>query len=167
MKFNSTVEQAICILVLLSTQERNIPLASNEISRILDVSPSYLKKITRKLVVHKIISSVPGNNGGISLEKNAEEVTALDIIEAIEGCISIFNDTGLIKKAFHEGRYSERGTEIVRNVFEEANELLKDYFSKITVANLMKEMMGRNELPKLDWNTVVLADYVKESDESK
>ncbi|MDQ7862201.1 Rrf2 family transcriptional regulator [Peribacillus frigoritolerans] len=69
MQLTKGVEQAICIIVILSTQDKNVPLSSNEISRRLEVSPSYLKKIIRKLVVKQIITSVPGNNGGLTLAK--------------------------------------------------------------------------------------------------
>lgn len=79
MKLTSGVEQAICIIVLLSTQDSSAPLASDLIRKRLDVSPSYLKKITRKLIVKGLITSVSGNNGGITLAKRPEEISALEI----------------------------------------------------------------------------------------
>src|SRR5690606_39915246 len=94
MQLTKKVEQAICIIVLLATQESSAPLASDEISRRLGVSPSYMKKITRKLVVQGVVVSVPGNNGGISLAKAATDITLLDVIEAMEGPIRMYPDTG-------------------------------------------------------------------------
>ncbi|TWT02415.1 Rrf2 family transcriptional regulator [Planomicrobium sp. CPCC 101079] len=168
MQLTKGVEQAICIIVLLATQESEAPLASDEISRRLGVSPSYLKKITRKLVVGKIILSVPGNNGGVSLGKPVAEVTMLDVIEAMEGPIAMYPDTGLISRAFHDGQYAERGQDVLRKVFQQADQLMVDYFSKVTAADLLEEGLGTTNLPRLDWNRETLSDVLnRERDEKK
>ncbi|MGE6377920.1 Rrf2 family transcriptional regulator [Peribacillus muralis] len=158
MQLTKGVEQAICIIVILSTQDKRVPLSSNEISRRLEVSPSYLKKIIRKLVVKRIITSVPGNNGGLSLAKSVEEIKNIEIIEAMEGPISMFPDTGLIEKAFKDGEYAEKGVDVLRRMFTQADELLMEFFSSQTVADLLKESFGANELPTLNWNSESLCE---------
>lgn len=60
----------------------------------------------------------------------------LEVIEAMEGPISIFPDTGLIAQAFNGGLYADRGTEILRQTFSQADLLLKECFSKITTVDL-------------------------------
>lgn len=168
MQLTKGVEQAICIIVLLATQESSAPLASDEISRRLDVSPSYLKKITRKLVIQGIIVSVSGNNGGVSLAKPVEEVTMLQLIEAMEGPFAMYPDTGLISRAFHEGQYAERGQQVLRKVFHQADQLMVDYFSKVTAADLLEEGLGTTNLPRLDWNRETLSDVLnRDRDEEK
>ncbi|MEC0234173.1 Rrf2 family transcriptional regulator [Paenibacillus kribbensis] len=159
MKFNPSLEQAICILILLATQEPHIPLSSDRASDILGVSRSYFKKISRKLVVSKIINSVPGTNGGLSLAKASGEITLLEVIEAVEGDIDLYKGGEMIKNIFEDGIYVDRGLEVLKNVFEGSNTLLKNYYSTFTVASLMKESMGRDETPKLNWNTMTLADF--------
>ncbi|WP_374724409.1 RrF2 family transcriptional regulator [Calidifontibacillus erzurumensis] len=161
MKLTKSVEQAICILIFLVTQEKNEPLATDEISNKLNVSPSYLKKITRKLVKKKIITSVSGNRGGISLAKSPEEINMLDIIEAMEGPISIYSDTGLIETVFKGGKHTDKGSDILRNVFKQADLLLIEYFSKITAADLLKESFGTENIPTLNWNKMSLTEYVE------
>ncbi|PJN87349.1 RrF2 family transcriptional regulator [Bacillus sp. mrc49] len=156
MQLTKGVEQAICIIVILSTQDKRVPLSSNEISRRLEVSPSYLKKIIRKLVVKQIITSVPGNNGGLSLAKSVDEIKNIEIIEAMEGPIAMFPDTGLIEKAFKDGEYAEKGVDVLRRMFTQADELLMEFFSSQTVADLLRESFGTKELPTLNWNSVSL-----------
>lgn len=156
------VEQAICIIVLLATQENNAPLATDEISKRLEVSPSYMKKIMRKLVVKKLVTSVPGTNGGISLAKDLEEINMLEVIEAMEGQISIFPDSGLIVKAFNNGEYAQKGENLLRQVFKQADGLLIDYFSNITAADLLKENFGTAELPTRDWNKTSLSEFFQQ-----
>lgn len=168
LQLTKGVEQAICIVVLLATQESNAPLASDEISNRLGVSPSYMKKITRKLVVQGIVSSVPGTNGGVSLAKPATYITMLDLIEAMEGKIQMYPDTGLISLAFNEGHYAQKGQELLRDVFAQGDRLLIEYFSKVTAADLLKEGLGTTNLPILNWNRETLSDVITiEQDDMK
>ncbi|PKH10893.1 Rrf2 family transcriptional regulator [Planomicrobium sp. MB-3u-38] len=168
MQLTKGVEQGICIIVLLATQQSSAPLASDEISRRLGVSPSYMKKITRKLVVQGIVVSVPGNNGGVSLAKAVSDITLLDIIEAMEGPIRMYPDTGLISLAFQKGKYAQRGQELLRSVFSQGDRLLIEYFSKVTAADLLKEGLGMSDLPTLNWNRETLSDVIdKEQDDFK
>lgn len=55
MRIRKSFEQAICILLLIGTSEG--PLKSHELSKKLDVSDSYLKKVTRQLSLLVFISS--------------------------------------------------------------------------------------------------------------
>ncbi|AIY05647.1 transcriptional regulator [Planococcus sp. PAMC 21323] len=168
MQLTKGVEQAICIIVLLATQESSAPLASDEISKRLGVSPSYMKKITRKLVVKGIAVSVSGNNGGVSLAKPATDITMLDVIEAMEGPIKLYPDTGLIRHAFKDGVLAQKGQEILQNVFERGDRLLIEYLSKVTAADLLKEGLGMSNLPSLNWNQETLSDVLnKEQDDQK
>ncbi|MBC2327439.1 RrF2 family transcriptional regulator [Listeria booriae] len=152
MQLTKGVEQAICIIVLLSTQDNHNPLASDTISEHLQVSPSYLKKIMRKLVVQNIIRSVPGNNGGFSLAKSPEQITLLEVVESMEGEISIYPDTGLINKVFRDGVHTSKGEAVLHDVFNGANSLLRDYLVKQTAADLLKRTMEQSEIPVLNWN---------------
>lgn len=160
MQLTKGVEQAVCIIVLLATQESTAPLASDEISKKLAVSPSYMKKIIRKLVVQGIAVSVPGNNGGVSLAKPVADITMLDVIEAMEGPIQMYPDSGLISLAFHDGKYAEKGEELLRNVFAQGDRLLVEYFSRVTAADLLKEGLGTSNLPTLNWNRETLSDVI-------
>ena len=152
MQLTQSVEQAICIIIFLATQEKNTPLSSDEISRKLEVSPSYMKKITRKLVVKRLIASVPGQSGGISLARRLEDITMLDVIEAMEGPIAIYPDSGLIRLAFGGAGNAEAGEQILRDAFHQADRLLIDYFASVTAADLLRQRFGDEQLPSLNWN---------------
>lgn len=128
MKLTRSLEQAVCIITLLSTQDNMAPLASDAISQRLQVSSSYLKKIMRKLVVQNIIRSVSGNNGGFSLAKNPKDITLLEIVEAVESDLASYPNTGLIRTVFadiHEGSMASKGEKIVNNAFSEADNAWK------------------------------------------
>jgi len=61
----------------------------NEISEDYKIPRSFLAKILQKLVKAKIVRSYRGVKGGFSLAKPAREITALDVLEAIEGKLSL------------------------------------------------------------------------------
>lgn len=161
MEFTKALEQAACIIILLATQETSEPLSTDEISKRLEVSPSYLKKITRRLVINDIITSVSGNKGGVSLERELKEINLLEIIEAIEGPISMYSDSGLLKLVFKGGKHVDQGSDLLMKVFNQADQLLIQYFSQITLADLLKEGFGTENLPTLDWNKESLTEFLQ------
>jgi Rrf2 family protein len=61
----------------------------NEISEEYKIPRSFLAKILQKLVKAKIVRSYRGVKGGFSLAKPAREISVLDVLEAIEGRLSL------------------------------------------------------------------------------
>jgi len=153
MKLTKGFEQAACIIVLLATQDPNIPLSSQEINNRLKCSPTYLRKIIRKLVVSKLVNSVSGNNGGFTLATNAENINLLQVVEALEGPIETFSDSGLITHVFKEfGPISGEGTAILKNAFAAADMLWRESLRTQTVHQLIKEAVGEEKISLYNWN---------------
>ena len=98
MRIRKSFEQAICILLLIGTSEG--PLKSHELSKMLDVSDSYLKKVTRQLVVAGLITSKASKLGGFILNKKMNDISFLDTFEAIEGKEKFIETTHLVDKVF-------------------------------------------------------------------
>ncbi len=71
---------ALLDLVLQPT-EQTITLA--EIAARQSISVAYLEQLFSKLERHGLVSSVRGANGGYHLARNADEITVLEIIEAV------------------------------------------------------------------------------------
>ncbi len=167
MQLTKGFEQAVCILVFLSTQDSQAPLTSDAINIHLQVSPSYLKKIMRKLVVNNLICSVPGNNGGFFLARSPEKIRLLDIVEAMEGKISAYPNSGLIKSTFQNilSTAAIRGEEVLTDVFKEADRLWCEHLSKQTVADLLRKTLEIHELPYTNWNLLNQEFNYKRGDE--
>ncbi|MFA9376030.1 MAG: Rrf2 family transcriptional regulator [Lachnotalea sp.] len=153
LKLTKGFEQAACIIILLATQDPNTPLSSQEINNRLKCSPTYLKKIMRKLVVFKLIDSVSGNNGGFTLARRAEDITLLQIVEALEGPTETYTDTKLISEVFKEFPFiTDHGTAILRNSFAQADQLWRDSLKKKTVHQLIVEALGEERRYLYNWN---------------
>lgn len=61
----------------------------NEISEEYKIPRSFLAKILQKLVKAKIVRSYRGVKGGFSLARPARDIAVLDVLEAIEGKLSV------------------------------------------------------------------------------
>lgn len=153
MKLTKGFEQAACIIILLATQDPSIPLSSQEITNRLKCSHTYLRKIIRKLVVSKLVNSVSGNNGGFTLAASVEKINLLQVVEALEGPIATFPDTGMINEVFKEFHpFTGQGTAILRNAFAEADALWRESLQKQTVHQLIKEAIGEEKISLYNWN---------------
>lgn len=153
MKLTRGIEQAVCIIALLATQDQAIPVASEEIHKRLKGSLTYTKKIIRKLVVAKMVNSVSGNNGGFTLAKSTDEINLLQIVEALEGTIKTYPDTGLIDKVFEDKQVlANQGTVVLRNAFAEADMLYREALRSKTVSQLLAETLGSKEIRLINWN---------------
>ncbi len=136
MVVNRCVEQGIYVVLLLSLEKDHNPLRSTEISAILSVSDSYLKKILRKLVVSGIIASNPGKDGGFQLARSIEEITVYDVYSALEGKQCEFKTTGIGGRIFVHGKDFSKGEERVASLFESANDAFCDKLRTLTISEL-------------------------------
>lgn len=82
-----TGEYAVRAMVGLSTQPFGTVVQIPEVSGRWDIPESFLRKIITLLAKAGLIHSQRGNNGGIRLAIPPEQLTLLDVIEAVEGKI--------------------------------------------------------------------------------
>ena len=144
MKLKNSVEQAICLLIMIAHSDEKIPLKSYNISKSLGVSDSYLKKIIRQLVVAGLITSEAGKKGGVSLKKSPDKITLLDIFEAIEGKEPFARATGLVERVFLNElkEVKEQKQAMILEAFNQAEKSYKEKLKKIT---LQMAMVDRNK----------------------
>ena len=144
MKLKNSVEQAICLLIMIAHSDEKTPLKSYNISKSLGVSDSYLKKIIRQLVVAGLITSEAVKKGGFSLKKSSDKITLLDIFEAIEGKEPFARATGLVERVFLNElkEVKEQKQAMILEAFNQAEKSYKEKLKKIT---LQMAMVDRNK----------------------
>lgn len=69
MKIKGSLEQAVCILLVIAHTKGHAPVKSYTLSERLGLSDSYLKKIMRQLVVAGLVDSEAGKKGGFVLKR--------------------------------------------------------------------------------------------------
>lgn len=157
MKLTNATEQALAIMAILATQDEDVPASSQAIYQKLSVSQSYVKKLLRKLVVSKLIEGVSGNNGGFYIERNLNEISLLDIVEAIEGPLHSFPHVGVLERAFFDfNEIAQNGNEKITEVFTQADVAWDEELRKVTIQAVLTDVFERyGEIPRKDWNQIV------------
>ena len=152
MHLTKSTEQAICIMVMLYLQDRHVFLNSKEISQRLNISPTYLKKIMRKLVVNDLVKANTGIGGGYKYKSN-KKVTLYDVYVALNGEVEIFAlKTDYVSKIF-EGALAvdKRYNKYLKKV-NTVNKAIKSSLEDITIESLVEDILEENAKIRLDWN---------------
>ncbi len=76
--------RAVYYLSHLGPEER---AATSQIAQEQRIPPSFLAKIVSQLSVAGLLQTSRGARGGVSLARSPEEITLLDVVEAIDGPI--------------------------------------------------------------------------------
>lgn len=84
--------QAMFYIASHSSEDNNVDL--NTIAHEKDIPKHFLSKILQLLVKNKLLISMKGPNGGFRLSRPADDITLIEIVEAIDG-LDIFNQCGI------------------------------------------------------------------------
>lgn len=118
---------------MLSLQKDHDPVKSYVISKALDVSDSYLKKILRKLVIAGLIYSSASKDGGFSLAKSIRSITVLDVYRALDTDCGGVSISKMARRIFDDEEHIESGERKIRNVFQAG---FDDFFARLNTLHL-------------------------------
>jgi Rrf2 family protein len=82
--FSQTVEYALRAMVYLAAARESQCATSEVIAEQTRVSPGYLSKVLRDLVLADLIVSHRGPRGGFALAQPAASITILDVVDAVD-----------------------------------------------------------------------------------
>lgn len=85
MVITRATEYAIRTIIFLAKHPQGEIVLKKDICKTQEVTPAFLTKILQPLIKSGIVSSQRGVGGGFLLNRPAEEITLLDILEAEEG----------------------------------------------------------------------------------
>ena len=77
--------------VIILAANRDKLYSTKEMSSMLKVSDNHLAKILQRLVKTGLVKSVRGPRGGFTVAKPDDDITLLDIYEAIDGKLELSN----------------------------------------------------------------------------
>ncbi len=91
---------------------------------------SFARSIQHDLVKAGLLSTVRGARGGVSLARDLDDITVLDVLETVEGSI------GLSPCSENPEYCTRSGACAYHKVWCGADRMLVDYFGSITLADL-------------------------------
>ncbi len=114
------------------------PVILKNVAKEEEISIRYLEQIIIPLKLSKLVKSIRGAGGGYILTQPPSKVKLIEIIEALEGPIALVDCVDDID-------YCDRMPRCATfEVWKEANNLLRDYFSKTTLQDLVKRSQKKN-----------------------
>ena len=139
MRLSKTVEQACCILSILA-EHHGQPVTNVELNERMNVSQSYLTKITRKLVIAGIIRSAQGVKGGFVLAQPMASIKLGEVVKATDGSAPFFFFFYVIKQAFPFLVFiADKGVKLLHNGFMRAEQKWFDELNLITMEQLISK----------------------------
>ncbi|MCW0481452.1 RrF2 family transcriptional regulator [Gaoshiqia sediminis] len=145
---SNTCKYAIRALIYLGKfSENGEKIGIKKIAGDLDIPTPFLGKILQNLVKQKILSSTKGPNGGFGLGKPAEEISLYDIVKTIDG--EDFFKNCLISLEPCSTNHANGKPCAVHGRFSEVRNELMEFYSQTSIAKIIGDMKGHEELIKL------------------
>lgn len=87
MQITRQADYAVRAVTFLARLGEDCRAATSQIAEEQKIPPSFLAKIVSQLSVAGLLQTSRGARGGVSLARSPEEITLLEVVEAIDGPI--------------------------------------------------------------------------------
>jgi Rrf2 family protein len=87
MQITRQADYALRAVIYLSQLDPEQRAATSQIAEEQRIPPSFLAKIVSQLSVAGLLQTSRGARGGVSLARSPQEISVLDVVEAIDGPI--------------------------------------------------------------------------------
>jgi len=89
MQITRQADYALRAMLYLAQLEPAQRAATSQIAEVQHIPPSFLAKIISQLSIAGLIHTSRGARGGVSMARSPEEISILEVVEAIDGPISL------------------------------------------------------------------------------
>lgn len=129
LRISEAASIALHSMIILA-QKRNELVSVKDIAGQLEISGNHLSKVLQRLVKADLVISIKGNKGGFKLAKKPEDISFLEIYEAIDGRFK--PSTCLLNKA------SCMHTCIMGGLTNSINKQVEEFFQKTLLADFIQ-----------------------------
>ncbi|HVM75600.1 MAG TPA: Rrf2 family transcriptional regulator [Candidatus Saccharimonadales bacterium] len=135
MQITRATDYAVRVMVHLASAPHGQKYPLNELAVATGVQESFLSKILQRLVHQGMLLSQRGSGGGFVLNRAPDQVTLLDVIEAIEGPTQLNHCIG------EDGHCSRKEWCGVSPTWDRAQLALTQVLSGVSIAQLAEETL--------------------------
>ena len=133
MKISTKGRYGLRILIDLATHDPAKPRLVRDIAESQQISEKYISRLIIDLRRARLVRSVRGMKGGFFLARSPKEITLLDILETMEGTISIVDCVMAPEKCAHNHGCTARG------IWLRLNDGIRDLMRNITFEQILQE----------------------------
>lgn len=138
MKISTKGRYGLRILIDLATHDPEKPRLIRDIAQSQQISEKYISRLVIDLRRAKLIRSVRGVNGGFHLAKDPEEITLLEILETMEGPISVVDCVRSPEKCKRKTLCP------ARDIWQKLNDGIRELTKNITLDDILNAYRKRN-----------------------
>ena len=138
MKISTKGRYGLRILMDLAIHQSDKPRLIRDIAKSQQISEKYISRLVIALRKAGMIRSVRGVNGGFHIAMKPEEITVLDVVEVMEGPLSIVDCVSMPKKCTHSENC------VPREVWCKLNDDIRDLMRGITLADILASYDRQN-----------------------
>ncbi len=131
MKLSTRTRYGLRMLIDLAQHYNKGPLQISEISKVEDISEKYLGQISIILKNNGIIDSARGSQGGFYLTRDPALINLRQIVETLEGDLSIVNCTA------DQGECGRSSKCITKSIWVELSNAITSTLEKYTLLDLV------------------------------
>ena len=148
MKISTKGRYGLRILMDLALHESEKPRLIRDIAKSQQISEKYISRLVIALRKGGMIRSIRGVNGGFYLARKPEEITLLDVIEVMEGQLSIVDCVKSPKRcAMHENCAP-------REIWCKLNDEIRDLMRQTTLADILESYKKQSARDGIDDNCI-------------
>jgi len=133
LKLSKKVDYGLMSLMHLAQHPERNSWSAREIAQTYDIPLELLSKILQKLVQKGLLVSHAGSYGGYSLSRDPGEISAAEIIEAIEGPLSLTNCVS------EEGVCGQFEKSNLKTPLQRLNDIVAQTFKTLSIEDMAQQ----------------------------
>ena len=138
MKISTKGRYGLRILIDLATHDPGKPRLIRDIAESQQISEKYISRLVIDLRRAKLVRSVRGINGGFHLAKAPEQITLLEILETMEGPISVVDCVRSPEKCKRQSLCP------ARDIWQKLNDGIRELTKNITLDDILNAYRQRD-----------------------
>lgn len=133
LKLTKKAEYGMIALKHLAVHGREGAASAKDIADRYAIPPPLLAKVLQRLAKAGLLSSLPGTNGGYSLARDPRHITALEVVDSIDGPVRVAS-------CFTpQGQCGQAVTCTVREPLRKLHEAIVHLLGTITISEISEE----------------------------
>lgn len=126
-------------MMALALEYGNGPILLKDIAERQHLPTTYLEQLMVPLRKAHVVTATRGVNGGYVLMRDPNQITLAEIIQILEGPLELVDCSAVASCHWNPDACA------LKSVLAEASQLLTDYFSKITLAELAQQQVAKTQ----------------------
>ena len=133
LKLSKKADYALIAVRHLATRGAEQSLSASDIAEVYGISTPLLAKVLQKLAKHGVVTARHGSSGGYQLARPAKEISALEVISAVDGPLVI---TSCVTS---HGTCDHSNTCTVREPLRKVNESIAQVLRAVTISQMTED----------------------------